>query len=37
GDTVQVETRGGPLVIRFGETVTMEGPAETVFSGVITF
>jgi len=37
GDTVQVETKGGPLVIRFGEAVTMEGPAETVFSGVISF
>ena len=34
-DTVRVETRGGPLVIRLGETVTMEGPAETVFFGVI--
>ncbi|HQD27097.1 MAG TPA: diaminopimelate epimerase, partial [Methanoculleus thermophilus] len=37
GDTVRVETKGGPLVIRFGETVTMEGPAETVFTGVISF
>lgn len=37
GDTVRVETKGGPLVIRFGETVTMEGPAETVFAGVIPF
>ncbi|WP_067076591.1 diaminopimelate epimerase [Methanoculleus horonobensis] len=37
GNTVRVETKGGPLVIRFGETVTMEGPAETVFSGVIPF
>jgi len=37
GDTVRVETKGGPLVIRFGEAVTMEGPAETVFSGVISF
>jgi len=37
GDTVQVETIGGPLVIRFEKIVTMEGPAETVFSGVITF
>ncbi|WP_292520334.1 diaminopimelate epimerase [Methanoculleus sp.] len=37
GETVRVETRGGPLVIRFGETVTMEGPAETVFVGVIPF
>lgn len=37
GETVRVETKGGPLVIRFGETVTMEGPAETVFVGVIPF
>ena len=37
GDTVRIETKGGPLVIHFGETVTMEGPAETVFSGVIPF
>ena len=37
GDTVRVETKGGPLVIRFGETVTMEGPAEPVFTGVIPF
>ena len=37
GDTVRVETNGGPLVIRFGETVTMEGPAATVFAGVIPF
>ncbi len=38
GDTVLVETKGGPLVIRFGgEAVTMEGPAETVFTGVIPF
>ncbi len=35
GETVRVETKGGPLIIRFGEAVTMEGPAETVFSGVI--
>ena len=35
GNAVRVETKGGPLVIRFGEAVTMEGPAETVFSGVI--
>ncbi len=37
GETVRVETKGGPLVIRFGETVTMEGPADTVFAGVIQF
>jgi diaminopimelate epimerase len=37
GETVRVETKGGPLVIRFGEDVTMEGPAETVFEGTILF
>lgn len=37
GETVQVETKGGPLVIRFGEGVTMEGPAEVVFEGFIQF
>mgnify|MGYP000933841217 FL=1 len=37
GDAVRVETRGGPLTIRFGETVTMEGPANTVFMGRIAF
>ncbi len=37
GETVRVETKGGPLVIRFGEAVTMEGPADTVFAGVIPF
>jgi len=35
GDVVRVETAGGPLVIRFGESVTMEGPASTVFAGAI--
>jgi diaminopimelate epimerase len=37
GSTVEVETKGGPLVIRLGETTTMEGPAETVFLGTISF
>ncbi|MDN7026201.1 diaminopimelate epimerase [Methanoculleus sp. FWC-SCC1] len=37
GSTVEVETNGGPLVIRLGETTTMEGPAETVFVGTISF
>jgi len=37
GETVTVETKGGPLVIRFGEAVTMEGPAEMVFEGFIQF
>ncbi len=35
GDEVRVETEGGPLTIRFGDSVTLEGPAYTVFSGVI--
>ena len=35
GETVRVETNGGPLVISFSKAVTMEGPAETVFFGVI--
>lgn len=35
GDEVRVETKGGPLIIRFGDSVTMEGPASTVFVGVI--
>ncbi len=35
GDEVRVETVGGPLIIRFGESVTMEGPASTVFAGAI--
>jgi diaminopimelate epimerase len=34
---VRVETKGGPLIIRFGDSVTMEGPASTVFAGVIPF
>ena len=33
GDTVHVETVGGPLTIRFGEKTEMEGPARTVFTG----
>ncbi len=33
--TVHVQTRGGPLTIRITETVTMEGPAVTVFEGTI--
>jgi diaminopimelate epimerase len=35
GPVVEVETRGGPLTIRFNEKTTMEGPARTVFTGVI--
>jgi diaminopimelate epimerase len=37
GETVRVETKGGPLVIRLGQTTTMEGPANTVFAGAISF
>ena len=37
GGTGQGGTRGGPLGIRVGGTVTMGGPAATGFSGVITF
>lgn len=33
GDTVHVETVGGPLTIRLGEKNEMEGPARTVFTG----
>jgi diaminopimelate epimerase len=34
GDEVQVESRGGPLIISFqGERAYMEGPAVTVYSG----
>jgi diaminopimelate epimerase len=37
GPVVHVETEGGPLVITLAPQVTMEGPAVTVFSGVIPF
>jgi diaminopimelate epimerase len=37
GDTVEVETRGGPLTISLKGTTKMQGPAVTVFSGVIPF
>ena len=33
GDTVHVETVGGPLTIKLGEKNEMEGPARTVFTG----
>lgn len=35
GDSVHIETTGGPLRITFGEVPLMEGPAELVFEGVI--
>ncbi len=37
GDTIHVETRGGPLTIHFSNGVKMEGPAVTVYTGLITF
>jgi diaminopimelate epimerase len=37
GTTVHVETNGGPLTITLDGGAKMEGPATTVFSGVITF
>jgi diaminopimelate epimerase len=36
GEPVEVETEGGPLTIGLGRETTMTGPAETVFSGVIS-
>lgn len=37
GDVVNVETRGGPLTIYVKDDVKMEGPATTVFTGLISF
>lgn len=37
GDVVGVETAGGPLTIVLGEKTSLDGPAETVFMGVIPF
>ena len=37
GDTVNVETRGGPLTIILKDGAKMEGPATTVFSGKISY
>ena len=37
GDTVTVETRGGPLTIYLKDGAKMEGPAITVFSGKISY
>jgi diaminopimelate epimerase len=38
GDVLNVETRGGPLVITLKDGgATMEGPATTVFTGIIPF
>ncbi|MFA4877246.1 MAG: diaminopimelate epimerase [Methanoregula sp.] len=35
GPVVNVETSGGPLTIRLNGSTTMEGPARTVFTGII--
>src|SRR5271157_1447257 len=37
GDTIRVETRGGPLTVYFAEGVKMEGPAVTVYTGFISY
>lgn len=37
GDVVEVETRGGPITIYLKGGVKMQGPAVTVFTGVISF
>jgi len=37
GDTINVETRGGPLTIYLKDGAKMEGPAITVFSGKISY
>jgi diaminopimelate epimerase len=37
GETVNVETTGGPLTIYLKDGAKMEGPAVTVFAGIISF
>jgi diaminopimelate epimerase len=37
GEQVEVETNGGPLSIFIGNEVRADGPATTVFSGLIEF
>jgi diaminopimelate epimerase len=37
GETVKVETEGGPLTIYLKDGAKMEGPATTVFSGIIRY
>ena len=37
GDVVEVETRGGPLTIYLQDGAKMQGPATTVFTGLITY
>jgi len=35
GESVRVETTGGPILVHLNEKVEISGPAETVFSGII--
>ncbi len=37
GDAIYVETKGGPLTIHFSDGVKMEGPAVTVYAGLINY
>jgi diaminopimelate epimerase len=37
GDVVEVETRGGPLTLYLKDGAKMQGPATTVFTGIIPF
>jgi diaminopimelate epimerase len=37
GDIVEVETRGGPLTIYLKGVTKMQGPAVTVFTGIISY
>jgi diaminopimelate epimerase len=37
GEVVEVETQGGPLTVYLKEGVRLQGPATTVYSGVISF
>jgi diaminopimelate epimerase len=37
GDVVEVQTRGGPLTISLKNGAKIQGPATTVFTGVIPF
>jgi diaminopimelate epimerase len=37
GETINIETKGGPLIVSIGDKVRMKGPAVTVFWGTISF
>lgn len=37
GETVEVETRGGPLTVYLKDGVRLQGPATMVFSGIISY